>query len=345
MNFTHESIFISALRGLLKSFAVVIGIALAVFVLVLGLSAISNSVELPDKSDLTVSPDADWNCKLLSDSTPVILKIDVHGVIGTGNLKAKKFKSLLVDSRSGTLANNRVKGILLDMNTPGGFATETSTIYHLLEEYKARYKVPIYAFVDGMSASGGVYISCAADQIYATKNSMIGSVGTRLGPAFNFSGAMEKVGIASKTFTEGINKDALNPFRPWKEGEGEQYQKNLAIDYQQFVDVVMKARKRMDKEKLITEYGADVFMAQDAQKMGYIDSGNASYEQALTDLVKAAGIEGKYQVLEIEPHRSVIKELSQNKANLFKGKLHHVLPTGAYTTTEMSGQILYLYQP
>ncbi len=345
MNFTNESIFITALRGLLKSFAVVIGIALGVFVLMLGVSTISNSVDLPEKSDLTVSPDAEWNCKLLPESTPVILRIDIHGVIGTGNLRTEKVKNMLIDSRQGTLSKNRVKGILLHMNTPGGTSTDSQGIYQLLMDYKEKYKVPIYAYVHGMSASGGVYISCAAEKIFASESSIIGSVGARLGPAFNFSSAMEKVGISSLTLTEGKNKDALNPFRPWKEDEAQEFKNGLAVDYEQFVNTVVKARKRIDKEKLINEYGASIFIAPKAEELGYIDNGDASYDLALSELVKTTGINGKYQVLEIEPHQSVIKDLAQTNTSLLKGKIHHVFPTGAYTTTEMSGQILYLYQP
>ncbi|NGX37196.1 MAG: putative signal peptide peptidase SppA [Chlamydiae bacterium] len=345
MNFTRESVFISALRSLLKAFAVVIGIGVGIVVVTIGISAVSSSVNLPDKSELTVSADSDWDRKLLSDSSPVILKIDVEGVIGMGNLKDKKFKDILLDSREGVLANDRVKAILLNVNSPGGAAKDSATIYALLNKYKEKYKVPIYAYVDGLCASGGMYISCAADQIYATADSIIGSVGVRLGPTFNFSGAMDKIGIESLTLTEGKDKDALNPFRPWKEGEDKALKAILAADYELFVDVVAKSRTRLDKEKLITEYGANVFAAKKAEELGYIDNGEASYDEALSALVKTAGITEKYQVIEIQPYQSILKGLSENQTNLLSGKMKHVFPTGANTTSEMSGQILYLYQP
>ncbi|NGX47246.1 MAG: putative signal peptide peptidase SppA [Chlamydiae bacterium] len=347
MNISRESIFISALRGFVKSFAVVIGIALGGFLIIIGIGAVSNTVSMPDKSQLSVSADANWNRKLLPDTTPVILRINVHGVIGTSKLKEKYFKDVLLDSQDGVLKGNRVKGILLHVNTPGGTATDSSAIYQLLKEYKEKYKVPIYAFVDGLCASGGMYISSAADQIYSTENSVIGSVGVRIGPAFNFSGAMEKVGIQSLTLTEGKNKDALNPFRPWKPGEDDSIKAILASEYVTFVNVVTENRKRLNKEELVNEYGANVFAAEKAQELGYIDNGNASYDQALAALVKAAGIkeEDKYQVLEIEPYQSILKELAENKTSLLGGKIKHIFPTGAYTTSEMSGQILYLYQP
>lgn len=347
MEFSRESIFISALRGLVKSFAVVIGITLGIVVLVIGIGSVSNTVQMPDKSQITLSADANWNRKLLPDSTPVLLRINIHGIIGTSKLKEDSFKDMLVDSRLGVLAKNRVKGILLHVNTPGGTATDSSAIYNLLTEYKEKYKVPIYAFVEGMCASGGMYISSAAEKIYATENSVIGSVGVRIGPAFNFSGAMEKVGIDSVTITSGKNKDALNPFRPWKPGEDDAIQAVVSSEYTTFVNVVTENRKNLSKEALVDEYGANVFAAEKAEKLGYIDNGDASYDQALAALASASGFkeDDKYQVFEIEPHKSVLKELSESKSKLLSGKIQHVLPTGAFTTTEMSGQVLYLYSP
>ena len=67
---------------------------------------------------------------------------------------------------------------------PGGAADDSVGIYRALCEYKKKYNVPIYAFVDGLCASGGMYIACAADKIYATPSSVIGSVGVIMGPLF-----------------------------------------------------------------------------------------------------------------------------------------------------------------
>lgn len=347
MNFTRESIFISSLRGFFKSFAVVLGFAVGLVTIVLGINALSDGIITPNKSEMTISADANWNRKMLASTAPVILRVDIEGVIGTSKLTEKKIKDLLIDSREGSLANNRVKGVLLYLNTPGGTSSDSSAIYRLIKTYKEKYKVPVFAFVDGMCASGGVYITSAADQIFAPKDSIIGSVGVRLGPAFNFSNAMDKWGIQALTLTEGKNKDTLNPFRPWKEGEDESLKTILAAEYEIFVDVVTAARPKLDKDKLINDYGANIFTAQKAEEIGFIDNGDADYDLALSSLVKASGIKDgeQYQVISIAPYQSVVKELTENKAHLLKGKLTHVFPTGTYTNSEMSGQILFLYQP
>lgn len=347
MEFAKESVFISAVRAFFKTFAVMLGIGVAIFVIVLALSSVSDTVQTPEKSRITLQPDAHWKQELLAETAPVILKINVTGVIGTGDLKTPKFKQMLIDSREGILAKERVKGILLYINSPGGSAIDSAGIHNLLIDYKKKFNLPIYAFVDGLCASGGMYIATSADKIFATADSTIGSVGVRLGPTFNFSEAMTKVGITSLTLTEGKNKDALNPFRPPREGEADAIKAVIAADYQQFLEAVVKNRPRLSKEKLIEEYGANVFIAKTAQEYGYVDEGDASYDSTLEALVAKAGIEEKtkYQVLQIEPYQSVLRDLAENKNSLLQGKIKHVFPTGTYTDSEMSGQLLYLFEP
>jgi len=347
MKFTRESIFISALRGFFNTVGVIFGIAIALMIVILGINLASSSIKAPDKSTLTLSPDSNWNREQLPSSAPVILRINLNGIIGLGKLTGDKFKSILVDSREGDLANDRVKGIILYVDTPGGTAVDSATIYDLLKTYKERYKVPIYAYVEGICASGGIYICSAADQIYSSPSGIIGSVGVRLGPAFNFSEVMNKLGIESKTLVKGKDKDALNPFRPWKEGEEKSLMDVVQNEYIRFVDVVTDARKKLNKQRLIEVYGANIFDAERAQDYGFIDNGDANYDETLAALVKAAGIgdDEKYQVLEIAYSESFLTELKENKAGLFGGKLQHVFPTGAYTNSELSGKILYLYQP
>lgn len=348
MHFTRESIFVSAIRSFFNAFAVVVGVCAAIFIAIIGLAFLSKSnINSPDKSDLTLSADAEGNRTQLADTTPVILRINVNGVIGTLDLTETNFIDLLLDSREGILAKNRVKAILLHINTPGGLASDSSGIYRALKDYKQKYQIPIYAYIDGICASGGMYISAAADKVSASEDSIIGSIGVRLGPIFNFASAMEKVGIKSLTLTEGIDKDALNPFRPWREGEEDPLKDIMDQEYQVFVAVMTKNRPRLDRERLINEFGARVYSAPTGADLGYIDDGHATYNGTLTELVAAAGIPAteKYQVLTISPHQSVLKGLAQNKWGIIRGKVEHTFPIGPYMTSEMSGKLLFLYQP
>jgi protease-4 len=348
MHFAKESIFKAALRSCLKSFGVVIGLFLGFWVIMMGVMVLTASSEyLPSKSEVTLMPDAEGNREMLPENDPAILRIDIAGVIGVGELTGEAIKNLLLDSRESPFGNNRLKGILLYIDTPGGTATDSDNIYRVLLAYKQKYQIPIYAYVDGMCASGGMYIASAADKVYASPSSVIGSVGVVLGPTFNFSQLMEKVGVQSLTLTEGKDKDFLNPFRPWKSDEAAPVKPIVASLYHQFVDIVTAARPRLDKQKLIEVYGAHIFISGTAAELGYIDVADSNYDTALIDLKNQAGIGEKqpYQVIKLSRSRPFLSELTGSGMSLLKGQITHTISLSPEYSPELSGKFLYLYSP
>ncbi len=347
MEFARESIIVSAVRTFCKSFSAVIGVLLGAILIFVGLMMFSSPDIYPAKSSLKISPDANGNRDLLATTTPVILKIDITGVIGQGDLTSEKFETSLLDSREGMLAHDRVKAVLLYINTPGGTVDDSDGIYRALLDYKKKYQVPVYAYVDGMCCSGGMYVASATDKIFASPSSVIGSVGVILGPTFNFSGLMDQHGIQSLTITQGKDKDMLNPFRPWVPGEDASLRNITADLYHRFVSIVTAARPQLDKNKLINVYGAQIYVAEQAEEFGYIDVANADYGMAVAELAKKANVpeEESYQVVTIEPARPFLSELTSGQLALFKGKITHQFQINSYMNSELSGRFLYLYQP
>ncbi len=347
MEYSRESIIVSAVRTFCRSFAAIIGIAIGLGVAFICLMMFSSPDIFPPKSSLVISPDADGNRELLSPVSPVILKIDIVGVIGTRDLTTEKIKNSLLDSRTGMLAGNRVKAILLYINTPGGTVDDSDGIYRNLLDYKEKYQVPIYAYVDGMCASGGMYIASAADKVFAAPSSVIGSVGVLLGPTFNFSGLMDRYGVSSLTITQGKDKDMLNPFRPWVPGEDNSLRNITADLYMRFISIVTSARQELDTEKLINEYGAQVFVSKRAQELGYIDVSDSDYSTAVNALSQAAQLsdDKPYQVMTIQPARPFLSDLTEGKLSLLSGKITHKFQINSYMDSDLSGKFLYLYQP
>ncbi len=347
MEYARESILISAIRILCKAFAGVIGVLLGILLIFLALMMFSSPDIYPPKSSLEISPDANGQRELLPHTSPVLLKMDITGVIGQGDLIANKFQNSLFDSHEGMFSPDRVKGILLHINTPGGTVDDADGIYRALLNYKKKYQVPIYAYVDGMCASGGMYIASSCDKIFASPSSVIGSIGVILGPAFNFSGLMDRYGVQALTITQGKDKDMLNPFRPWQPGEDASLRNITADLYQRFVSIVIAARPNLDQDKLVNEYGAQVFVAGDAQKLGYVDDGNADYTVAVSELAKAAKISDnqRYQVMTISPMRPFLADITQGKLSLLSGKVTHHFQINAFMNSELSGRFLYMYQP
>lgn len=342
-----QGVLYGAVRSFCMAIMATIGIFLGIFIFILMIGGISTTTtnEIDQKYNVEILPNAEGIRKSESNKSPVILQLNIKGIIGTELLNTETINNLLVESREGDLKNDRVKAILLYINTPGGTVTDSDGIYRAIKSYKEKYKVPVYAFADGLCASGGMYVACAADKVFANDVSLIGSIGV-LGPSFmNFSKLIEKVGVDSLTISEGKGKDAMNPLRPWKPDEDENFKKIIKYYYEMFVDIVASSRPSIGKEKLVETYGAGVFPAELAAKYGYIDANNHSREDVLKLLLKELGIEDTYyQVVQLESSNWVTK-LFSSKNSLLKGEIKHSLNLPEEIETSLSNKYLYLYSP
>lgn len=345
MEMKRESIFMSAIRTLCNTFGGMVGIIIGLVVIAIVVAVLSSPQMVSDKTQLIIAADADGQRTLLPHSSPVVLRLNIHGAIGTRDLNAKTVEGQLLDSREGALKGDRVKAILLHINSPGGTAFDAHDIYTRLKEYKEKYKVPIYAYIDGMCASGGMMIACAADKIFSSPVGIIGSVGVLMGPNFNVAGLMEKYGVKQLTITRGKDKDMLSPYREWKPGEDQSLRDIVDYDYNLFVNLVVKERPQMNKNSLMNEYGAQVYNPVQAEQYGYIDDGRSSYSTALSALTKEADIEEKYQVVELKVLHPVLSDLIEGKSPIFTGKLKHELALPPELTSEFMNRPLYLYAP
>lgn len=345
MQIAPESIFVSSLRTFCRMFFGITAALIAIALFSMIYSSIASPPLIDTHTQLEILPDAKGTRELVGVNAPAILQIPIHGVIGDPQaLDAVIIENILLDSRIGLLDHDRVKGILLHFNTPGGTVVDSDSIYQMLKMYKEKFSVPIFAYVEGMCASGGMYVACAADQIFAGPASVIGSVGVIIGPFFNIYDFMGKVGLQARTLTQGLDKDMMNPTRPWKEGEDNSLKAVTAFMYNHFVSVVTNARPDIDRDLLINQYGAQVFDCVTAQRFGYIDTPMSSRNEALLALLKKANIdpEQPYQVVALTPKHSWVADLVSGKSPLLSGKIEHALNVGQPPIKE---QISYLYQP
>lgn len=301
MKYIRESIFSSAVRSFCISFFAVIGIVIAFFLVLLVFGAGKSSKAIDSSTYDFVIPDTNGRKYLFNSNTPLLLRLNLTDVIGMGKgIDIEEIRSILNESRTGPLKNHPIKGILLYVNTPGGGAVSATSIYHALKDYSTEYKVPIYVYVEGLCASAGYYISCAASKIYASEGSMVGSIGAYF-MFFNVSETLNKVGVQNKILYRGKDKVAMNPFQPWTEGDEQPYVSLLDADYQAFVETVAAARPQMNVNEIVNVYGARVFTASKAQEIGMIDGANYSLSQVSNLLAQAAGIDGSYQVITMQP--------------------------------------------
>ncbi len=341
-----ESIFFASIRAFFTALFAMIGICVGIVPLIILIAAVAetSTTEMDTTYTQEIVANAQGDRKSLAKETPVILKINVEGVIGGESLSMGSIRKLLVESREGSLANNRVKAILLRINSPGGTVVDADGIYHAIKDYKERYKIPVYAHVDGLCASGGMYAACAADKIFASDVSLIGSVGVIVPSFLNFTQLIDKVGVQALTLSAGKDKDLLNPLRPWRPEEPKIFQDLIDYFYLHFVNIVVENRPHLDKNKLINDYGANIFNAVRAQEYGFIDAVENTQEGTLKRLLKQINIEDdNYQVIEMQ-RKTWFSELFKSEWPLLKGKIIHQIQLSPDFDSKLEGRFLYLYR-
>ena len=143
MESQRESIFKSSFRRFCHSFFIITGLLIAAFFFMLLVSFFPTDGSVLDKYRVTLLPNADDKIEMESATVPVVLRIDIKGVIGQKKLRTEEMYNLLLESRKGLLTNNRVKAIFLHINSPGGSVNDTDGIYRLLLDYKRKHTITL----------------------------------------------------------------------------------------------------------------------------------------------------------------------------------------------------------
>lgn len=347
MQIVRESIFSSAIRSFFNTLLAMLGILVAFFTVLAIFFALSRTYSIPNENlEIDLLPDADGHMEILTDSAPVLLRIDISGVIGEeDDCSEEAVQSYLYASQKGVF-KNRVKGVMLYISSPGGSATEGDLIYTVIKKFKEKTNVPVYAFTPDICASGGYYIACAADKIFANPIAIVGSCGVKFGPNFNFYEFLQSHGIKAKTFADGKNKDKLPLFEPWNEEQNPPpYQDildTLTVVYDRFLNIVHEARasKGLTRERL-RDLGASVYAGKKAETLGFVDDANSSYDDALRELAVAANVP-QYQVVRFIKTPSAISCLISNQLKIWLHKSKELL-LGISLGGTFENQPLYYY--
>jgi len=173
--------------------------------------------------------------------------------------------------------NKHSSAVILRINSPGGSPVQAGYVSDEIKRLRAKYpNKPLYAVVTDMCASGGYYIAAAADEIYADKASIVGSIGVIMN-GFGFVDAMDKLGIERRMMTAGDSKGFMDPFSPLKEEDTKHIKSLLGSIHQQFIDVVKEGRgDRLKDDPAI--FSGLVWTGEQAIDVGLVDAlGSSSY--------------------------------------------------------------------
>ncbi len=164
----------------------------------------------------------------------------------------------------------KVLAIVLVINSPGGSPTQTNLIGSFIREKAKDSKIPVFAVVEDVAASGGYWLACAADEIYIDPNSMVGSIGV-IFQNVGVKGTMTKVGMEPRIITSAKNKAGLNPFLDYDKDQAEIVVSNMQIIHTNFVSWVKKRRPKLVTGKDSEIFSGRVFVGEEAVELGLAD--------------------------------------------------------------------------
>ncbi|TVT62935.1 S49 family peptidase [Amycolatopsis rhizosphaerae] len=207
------------------------------------------------------------------DRKDVVAVVKLHGVItptpsplSRGTINVASVESALTRA----FGHDRLKAVALLINSPGGAPTQSGLVAERIRQLAAKKPgVPVLAFCEDVTASGGYWLACAADEIYAHRTSVVGSIGVISG-GFGFTGLLERFGVERRLHTAGENKSRLDPFSPEKPEDVEWLKKMHTQLHELFVDWVKERRggRLADTEELFT---GDVWLGAKALELGLVD--------------------------------------------------------------------------
>jgi len=171
--------------------------------------------------------------------------IRIDGLIaGSTEASAKN----VIEALRKAFKDEKTVGVILEINSPGGSPVQSGEIYDEIQRLRGQHpKIPVHAVTSDVCASGGYYIAAAAQNIYANKASIVGSIGVRM-DSFGFTDAIAKLGVERRAYTAGSNKDFLDPFKPVNPAEVQHLQGMLDAIHQQFISAVKQGRGERLKE-------------------------------------------------------------------------------------------------
>jgi protease IV len=224
------------------------------------------------------------NSPSFSLSTDQIASLEVEGVISD----SKEFIDQLKDY------GDRCKSVVVRIDSPGGGVAASQEIYQAIKKFRAETNKKVVVSMASVAASGGYYVACASDKIYANPGTITGSIGV-IAEWYNYGDLLKWAKMQSVVIKSGALKDAGSPTRPLSEEEKTYFQSLINNMYGQFVSAVASSRgmKEEDVRKLAD---GRVYTGQQAKANHLIDE-IGSLQDAIAAAAKMAGIRGTPKIL------------------------------------------------
>lgn len=233
--------------------------------------------------------------------------IEVVGEIRDSKLLLKNLRDFAED--------DHVKAVVIRIDSPGGAVGPSQEIYTAVRKLSQKKKV--VASMGSIAASGGFYIACAAEKVYANPGTLTGSIGVIFAIP-NVRGLMKWAGVEMNTITAGKMKDSGSPYREMTPDERAYFEGVLHDVHEQFIEAVADGRK-LKVDDVRPNADGRVFTGRQAKELKLVDE-LGGFDEAVAAAAKMAGIKDETPELEYpKKDKKLLEELLGEDARSMVG--------------------------
>ena len=210
-----------------------------------------------------------WRCR---KDAPLVSVLRLAGIVGRvgpvrgGNISLASMEKAI----DRAFAPKRLAAVALSVNSPGGSPVQSALIARRIRARAEERGVPVLAFAEDVAASGGYWLACAADEIFADENSIVGSIGV-IAAGFGFVDLIARHGVERRVHTAGARKGMLDPFRPENPEEVERLRAVQRDMHESFVSHVRDRRGRRLRAEDEILFSGEFWSGRRAIELGLID--------------------------------------------------------------------------
>ena len=202
---------------------------------------------------------------------PVVAVVRLAGVISAGSrLRGGLNIAALAGPIERAFHMKRLTAVALVINSPGGSPVQSALIYKRIRALAAEKELPVFSFAEDVAASGGYWLACAGDELFADENSIVGSIGV-LSAGFGFTELLGKIGVERRVHTRGEKKTLLDPFAPEKAEDVARLTALQKEIHESFIALVKERRGDKLKGGAKKLFSGEFWTGAQALKLGLVD--------------------------------------------------------------------------
>jgi len=202
------------------------------------------------------------------NKTPSVSVLHLSGMIAAGG-RGQLNDQTLAPHIEKAFSKGKPAAVALVINSPGGSPVQSSLIAARIRRLADDKKIPVYAFVEDVAASGGYWLAVSADEIWADYGSIVGSIGV-ISAGFGAPAFLERQGFERRVYTAGKSKSTLDPFRAEKPEDVARLKTVLDQLHDVFINYV-KARRGAKITDDLDVFSGQFWTGQAAKDLGLID--------------------------------------------------------------------------